>query len=275
MNVFCRSGHGVRYPAHLGYGVVRAQHASAQGYARDSRAEDFRYVSAGDAAYGHQRYAYTAAPHPRHDVPVAFKAEHRGEVLLGGGEAEGATAYVIGALRDEPAYIVEGICGTAYYEAVSGKPARLVHRHVVLAEMHSVRSGAERDIEIVVHDEYRAAAAAQRKYAPRSALELVCGSVLHAQLDPAAASLKGDAYGVQVGDVLRKMGDKLYLKAHFSKYIRNGEAPRMCGGRAKHSKSPYDGTDRIRFDGCNLSLRATPREAPLFSCCKDKRYLFC
>ena len=60
--------------------------------------------------------------------------------------------------------------------------------------------------------------------------------------------------------------------------------PLMCGGRAKHSKSPYDGTDRIRFDGCNLSLRATPREAPLFSwpreaplfsCCKDKRYLFC
>ena len=31
----------------------------------------------------------------------------------------------------------------------------------------------------------------------------------------------------------------------------------MCGGRALHSKSPYDGTDRIRFDGCNLSLRVS------------------
>ena len=53
------------------------------------------------------------------------------------------------------------------------------------------------------------------------------------------------------------MGDKLYLKAHISKYIRNGEMPLMCGGRALHSKSPYDGTDRIRFDGCNLSLRVS------------------
>ena len=46
--------------------------------------------------------------------------------------------------------------------------------------------------------------------------------------------------------------------------------PRMRGGRALHSKSPYDGTDRIRFDGCNLSLRdrAAIREAPLFSVCK-------
>ena len=39
----------------------------------------------------------------------------------------------------------------------------------------------------------------------------------------------------------------------------------MPAAERMSSKSPYDGTDRIRFDGCNLSLRPLQREAPLFS----------
>ena len=42
-------------------------------------------------------------------------------------------------------------------------------------------------------------------------------------------------------------------------------AAEMPAAERMSSKSPYDGTDRIRFDGCNLSLRPLQREAPLFS----------
>ena len=45
-------------------------------------------------------------------------------------------------------------------------------------------------------------------------------------------------------------------------------AAEMPAAERMSSKSPYDGTDRIRFDGCNLSLRPLQREAPLFSLCK-------
>ena len=132
--------------------------------------------------------------------------------------------------------------------------------------MYPVGSGLPDQLHVVVQDKRRAVLPAERQGLPGGLPHLCLRCVFHAQLYPAAPPFEGDTHGVQVGDGLREMGDKLYLKAHISKYIRNGEMPLMCGGRALHSKSPYDGTDRIRFDGCNLSLRATPREAPLFSC---------
>ena len=141
--------------------------------------------------------------------------------------------------------------------------------------MNTVRSGLLNQFHMVVENQCRSVQPAQGQGLSGSGAYLILRSILHAQLYPAAAAFKGDAHGVEVGEGLREMGDELYLKAHFSKIIRNGEMPQTCSGRALHSKSPYDGTDRIRFDGCNLSLRVTSLEAPLFSRCKDKRYLFC
>ncbi len=51
-------------------------------------------------------------------------------------------------------------------------------------------------------------------------------------------------------------------------------AAEMPAAERMSSKSPYDGTDRIRFDGCNLSLRPLQREAPLFSFRKYKNIFF-
>ena len=123
--------------------------------------------------------------------------------------------------------------------------------------MHAVRSGLPNQFHTVIQNQCRPVLPAQWQGLSCSGAYLILRSIFHAQLYPAASAFEGDAHGVKIGDGLREMGDELYLKAHFSKIIRNGEMPQMCGGRALHSKSPYDGTDRIRFDGCNLSLRVS------------------
>ena len=271
------NGDGCRYihdPPHLCHWALGPQDAAAQCDAAKPGLGQSRHVLRGDSTYAYYGQVQAIPVHPVHYLPVAFEAQDGSEpvAVFGRGEPEWTAADVVRSGGGMQTDIVQCVGSTSYYilsfwQYLPG----FRYRHVGEAQVYSVCSVFFCLLRPVIEYESDSRVVASHPDCLlRGTAELFVRGMLHPQLNPAAASLKCNAHRVQVGDVLRKMGDKLYLKAHFSKYIRNGEAPRMCGGRAKHSKSPYDGTDRIRFDGCNLSLRATPREAPLFSVCKYK-----
>ena len=85
-------------------------------------------------------------------------------------------------------------------------------RHVRESQMYPVGSALAYQLHAVIENEDRSILPAQLEDLGGSGTYLVRGCMFHPELDPAASSLEGYPYGVQICYVLCKMGYELYLK---------------------------------------------------------------
>ena len=81
---------------HFCNGVVGTQYGAAQRDAGDTCLEDGGDVVFGDAANSHHGNRDIGSTHLLDDMTIAVKSQDGGQFLFGGGEAERASADIIG-----------------------------------------------------------------------------------------------------------------------------------------------------------------------------------
>ena len=127
------------------------------------------------------------------DAAITLKTKHRRQILLGCGKAIRAAAYIVGTLTPQALHILKGVCRTAYNAVGTQNLASLVHRHIVLAQVHAVGTCLLHPLHMVVEQECGSILFAHGCYLLGSRQELCLLGILHTQLNPSASAFKSQS----------------------------------------------------------------------------------
>ena len=195
--------------AHHDLRLLSLQDGTTDGDATHTQINQVGHILHRDASDGDQGQVDLLLPHLFENGSVPLQPQKRGEVFLGGREPEGATADVVRSLLGQSLHILEGVGGASNDLVGSQELAGLIHRHVLLAKVHTVRSDDRYHAHHIVENQGGFVVVTELTQSLPDHIDLGIVSALEAQLHPAAACLQ-DIFGLlREGDVVVIIGDKL------------------------------------------------------------------